>query len=481
MKGLFAKKSLHDLKEEASNKKDGLKRVLSSFDLIAMGLGATIGAGIFVLTGQAAASYAGPAVIISFLIASLICMFAAFCYAEFASMIPVAGGAYSYAYISLGEIVAWTLGWVLTLEYLFAAATVSVAWSGYLSSFLGDMNLAIPAQFASAPLEYKDGWVHTGTLLNLPAMFIMGIIGTLIAFGIKTAARFNDIMVLIKIAVILLFVIFGIAYINMANWVPFIPENTGKFGEFGFSGILRGAGVVFFAYIGFDTLSTVAQEARNPQKDMAIGMVGSLFISAAVYILIGLILTGVVSYTLLGGPAPFSVAIDALGPKFLWLRYVAKFGILAGLTTVILMTLLSQSRIFYTMAHDGMLPKVFGKVHHKYRTPFFTTIFVTVLGMLLGGFFPVGILGELVSMGALLAFAIVCFSVVVLRYKQPNLHRPFKVPLFPWIPLAGLFVILIQMAALPSITWIQLGLWLVIGFVIYFSYGIRHSVVQKKR
>lgn len=482
-KGLFAKKSIHDLREEASNKKEGLERSLTGLNLTALGIGAIIGAGIFVLTGQAAAEYAGPAVVFSFLIAALICVFAAFCYAEFASIIPIAGGPYSYAYATLGEIVAFTIGWVLTLEYLFSAATVAVGWSGYLSSLLGDFGLALPKAIADAPLAYDvaNGWTATGSVLNLPAMFVMGAIGCLIAVGIKAAARFNNIMVVIKLAVILLFLGCGIAYVNTANWTPFIPENTGIFGEFGFSGILRGAGVVFFAYIGFDALSTLAQEARDPQKDMPVGMVGSLAISAGTYVIIALVLTGLVGYKLLGGPAPFSVAIDALGTKFLWLRYIAKFGILAGLTSVVLVMLLGQTRIFYTMAHDGLLPKAFGKTHKKFRTPFFNTIVLTIFGMLVCGFFPVGILGQLVSMGTLLAFAIVCFGVLILRYKQPSLHRPFKVPLFPWIPLAGTFACLIQMVVLPKVTWIQLICWAFLGYLIYFGYGIRHSVIRKKR
>ncbi|NGX38894.1 MAG: putative amino acid permease YhdG [Chlamydiae bacterium] len=481
-KGLFAKKSIHDLKVEASTKKDGLERSLTGLQLTGMGIGAIIGAGIFVLTGQAAAEFAGPAVVLSFIFAAIICVFAAFCYAEFASLIPVAGGAYSYAYATLGEIVAWTIGWTLTLEYLFSAATVAVGWSGYFVSLLADMGIHLSSKFNGAPLAYDvvGGWASTGAIINVPAVCILGIIGTLIAVGIKTAARINNIIVVIKLGVILLFLVCGVFYINTANWTPFIPENTGVFGEFGFSGIFRGAGVVFFAYIGFDALSTLAQEARNPQKDMPVGMIGSLTISAIIYICIALVLTGIVSYKLLVGPAPFSVAIDALGPKFLWLRYVAKIGILAGLTTVVLVMLIGQTRIFYTMSHDGLLPKIFGKVHKKFHTPFFNTIFFTVVGMLIAGFFPVGILGQLVSMGTLLAFAIVCFGVLLLRYKQPSLHRPFKVPFFPWIPLAGTLACVVQMVVLPKVIWLQLVLWIFVGFLVYFGYGIRHSVIRKK-
>lgn len=481
-KGLFVKKSVRDLKEEAAEK-GGLQRSLSGINLISMGIGAIIGAGVFVLLGQAAALYAGPAVVFSFIFAALICVFAAFCYAEFASLIPVAGGPYSYAYATLGEIVAWTIGWGLTLEYLFSAATVAVGWSGYLSSFLKEFSVYVPARIASSPLAYDvaSGWTATGSILNLPAMLIMGFIGMMIAVGIETASRFNNIIVVLKLAVIVLFIACGFAFVNVDNWTPFIPENTGIFGEFGLSGILRGAGVVFFAYIGFDALSTLAQEARDPQKDMPIGMVGSLGISASVYILLALVLTGLVGYKALGGDAPFSDALEVLGDKFIWLRYVAKFGILAGLTSVILVMLLGQTRIFYTMAHDGLLPKIFGKIHKKFHTPFLNTLFLTAFGMLVCGFFPVGILGQLVSMGTLMAFAIVCFGVLILRYKQPNLHRPFKVPLFPWIPLIGTLACLIQMIALPAVTWMQLVIWIFLGYGIYFGYGVHHSMIRKKK
>ncbi|MBS0629683.1 MAG: amino acid permease [Verrucomicrobia bacterium] len=481
-KGLFAKKSIQDMRQEATEKKGGLERSLTGVNLTTMGIGAIVGAGVFVLLGQAATQNAGPGVVFSFIFAAIICVFAALCYAEFASLIPIAGGPYSYAYATLGEFAAWTIGWSLTLEYLFSSATVSVGWSGYLSSFLNDFGIYLPAKIASAPLLYdiNTGWFMSGSYFNLPAALIIGFIGGMIALGIKAATTYNNIIVAIKLTVIVLFIAIGIAYINTDNWVPFIPKNTGTFGEFGLSGILRGAGVVFFAYIGFDALSTLAQEARNPQRDMPIGMVGSLGISATIYIIMALVLTGIVSYTALGGPAPFSIAIDSLGPKFTWFRYFAKFGILAGLTSVIMVMLLGQTRVFYTMAHDGLLPKAFGRVNKKLHTPVFNTLFLTAVGMLICGFFPVGILGQLVSMGTLMAFAIVCFGVLILRYKQPNLHRPFKVPFFPWIPLIGTLACIIQMIALPAVTWMQLVIWIFIGYVVYFSYGIKHSHVRKK-
>lgn len=482
MKGLFLKKSIQDLRDEASEKKGGLERSLTGFNIITLGIGVIVGAGVFVLGGQAAAQFAGPSVIFSFILAAIVCAFAALCYAEFASLIPIAGGPYSYAYATLGEFAAWTIGWCLSLEYLFAAATVSVGWSGYLSSLLNDFGLYLPAKIAGPAFAYDavTGWAKTSSVFNVPAAVIMALMGGLVAVGIKAATRFNNIMVAVKLTIIVLFIACGIAYINTENWVPFIPENTGTFGSFGISGILRGAGVVFFGYIGFDALSTLAQEARNPQKDMPIGMIGSLSVAAVIYILMTLVLTGAISYKFLGGSAPFSDAIDAFGPKFIWLRYLAKFGILVGLTSVVMVTLMAQTRIFFTMSHDGLLPKVFGKVHKKFHTPFITTLVLTLFGIVVCGLFPATTLGLLVTIGTLLAFAIVCFGVVVLRYKQPSLHRPFKVPFFPWIPLMGILVCLLQMVVLPVSIWLQLLIWIAIGYIIYFGYGIRHSLIRKK-
>lgn len=479
MKGLFIKKPIHDLLAEAENKKQGLERKLSAMDLTTMGIGAIVGAGIFVLIGQAASDYAGPAVVLSMVLAALVCVFAALCYAEFASLIPIAGSAYSYAYVTMGEFTAWTIGWGLTLEYLFSSATVAVGWSGYFSSFLHDMGITLSDRWSNAPFVYDAalGWMRSGAIVNLPAMVIMGLIGLLIAMGIKTAARFNQVMVITKVAVILLFLGCGVFYVNSANWMPFIPENTGIFGQYGWSGILRGAGVVFFAYIGFDAVSTLAQEAKNPQRDLPVGMIGSLTVSAIIYVAIALVLTGILSYQYLGVPAPLAVAVDALGPSFLWLRFVLKFGILVGLTSVVLVMLIGQTRIFYSMAHDGLFPKVFGKVN-KTHTPVANTLIVTAAGVIVCGIFPVGILGQLVSMGTLLAFAIVCFGVLVLRYTQPKLHRPFKVPFSPWIPILGTAACVIQMGVLPGVTWAQLAGWLVIGCLIYFGYGMRHSKIR---
>lgn len=485
--GLFIKKSIKSLLNEAQESRHGMKRSLGVMTLTAMGIGAIIGAGIFVLTGPAAAEYAGPGILISFIISALICVLAALCYAEFASLIPISGSAYTYAYATMGEFTAWIIGWGLTMECLFSASTVSVGWSAYFSSLLGDLGLAIPKAFASAPFSYEiaTGWAKTGAVMNLPAMIIVALIGGLVAIGIRAAAGFNNLMVIIKLAAIALFVICGIAFVNMDNLTPFIPPNEGTFGEFGFSGILRGAGVVFFAFIGFDALATMAQECRNPQKHLPIGMIGSLAISTIVYIAIGFVLLGVVSYKLLNVPDPITVAVNALGSSFVWMRPVIKLAILAGLTSVVLVMILAQSRIFYTMSKDGLLPRFLASISPRFQTPFLTTILVTAACIILAGIFPVAILGQLTNMGALLAFTIVCFGILVLRYKQPTLHRPFRTPFVPWVPIAGTLLCVIQMLALPGVTWVQFIIWMAVGCAIYFSYSVKHSkarlaLVKKK-
>jgi APA family basic amino acid/polyamine antiporter len=486
-KGLFVKKTIKSLLDEAQDSRHGMKRSLGAVTLTAMGIGAIIGAGIFVLTGPAAAEYAGPGILLSFVFAAIICIFAALCYAEFASLIPISGSAYTYAYATMGEFTAWIIGWGLTMEYLFSAATVSVGWSAYFSSLLNDFGIHIPTAFASAPFSYEiaTGWAKTGAMINLPAMVIVALIGCLVAVGIKAAASFNNVMVVIKLGAIALFIACGIAYVNLDNLTPFIPPNTGTFGEFGFSGVIRGAGVMFFAFIGFDALSTMAQECRNPQKHLPIGMIGSLGISTVVYMIIGFVLLGVVSFAALNVPDPITVAVNALGSSFIWLRYVIKLAILAGLTSVVLVMILGQSRIFATMSKDGLLPKPLAVISNRFQTPFLATILVTLVAMALAGIFPVGILGQLTSMGALLAFAIVCFGILLLRYKQPTLHRPFKTPFVPWIPLAGTLVCIIQMLALPGVTWVQFLIWMFIGCMIYFGYSVKHSkaraaLVKKK-
>jgi APA family basic amino acid/polyamine antiporter len=476
-KGLFVKKTIKSLLDEAQSSQQGMKRSLGLVTLTAMGIGAIIGAGIFVLTGPAAAQYAGPGILLSFVFSAMICAFAALCYAEFASLIPVSGSAYTYAYAIMGEFVAWIIGWGLTMEFMCSVSTVSVGWSAYFVSLLKDLGLSIPGMFSAAPIAYDavTGWAQTGSLCNLPAMLIVLLIGSLVAIGIKAAASFNNIMVVIKLAAIALFIGCGVAYINWDNLSPFIPPNAGSFGEFGLSGVLRGAGVVFFAFIGFDALSTMAQECRNPQKHLPLGMIGSLAISTVVYILIGVVLLGVVSYTLLNVPDPITVAVQALGSEFIWLRLVIKLAILAGLTSVVLVMVLGQSRIFYTMSRDGLLPPALAVINRKFRTPFNATLLVIGICMALAGIFPVAILGQMTNMGALLAFTIVCFGILVLRYKQPTLHRPFKTPFVPWVPLAGTAACLVQMFAMPAVTWMQFILWMLFGCLVYFTYSVKHS------
>lgn len=478
-KGLFAKKSIGSLLKEAADNKHGLKRSLGPMNLVAMGIGAIIGAGVFVLTGEVAAKFAGPGIVISFLIAAFIAGLAALCYAEFASLIPIAGSAYTYAFVAIGEFFAWIMGIALTMEYLFSFSTVAVAWSGYFNSLMTDIGWSISSLVSKAPLIHSDGvWQQTGSLFNLPAMVIIALIAWLVARGIQTAAFLNDMLVIVKIGVILLFVGFGLAFISGENLTPFVPANTGSFGEFGWSGIFRGAGVVFFAFLGFDAVSTLAQEAKNPQRDMPVGMIGSLVICTIVYIIFGVVLTGVVDYRTLGVADPVGIAVNAFGPKFIWLRYIIKIAILAGLTSVILVMLAAQARIFYTMAHDGLLPKIFGKTHATFRTPFYSTIIIALVGIVLAGFFPVNILGQLTSMGALFVFGMVCFGVLVLRFTQPTLHRPFKTPFTPWVPLLGTVACFFQMVLMPAVTWLQMIILMGLGCLFYYFYGRKHSKIR---
>lgn len=479
---LFRKKSIADVLARANSDKDGLKRTLSSGNLVALGIGAIIGTGIFVLTGTAAANYAGPALTISFVISALGCLFAGLCYAEFASMIPVAGSAYAYSYSTLGEFIAWFIGWDLILEYLFAAGTVAVGWSGYVVSFFNGIGLPIPASIAQSPIGFstQDGWFLTGSTINFPAMFIVGIMSVLLVLGIKQSATLNNVIVLIKIIVILLFIGFGLAYVSTDNWVPYIPQETSP-GHFGWSGILRGAGVIFFAYIGFDAVSTAAQEAKNPQKDMPRGILYSLVICTVLYVAVTAVLTGIVYYTELDHPAPIAYAIDKVGSGLHWLSPLIKIGAIAGLSSVVLVMMLGQSRIFYSMSKDGLLPKFFSGVHEKYGTPYKSTLLTGVTTAIIAGILPINILGELVSIGTLMAFAIVCISIIVLRKTQPNVNRPFKTPLVPLVPILGAGICLMQMISLPWDTWLRLIIWMIIGFIVYFTYGIRHSKLNKAK
>jgi len=500
-RNLFITKSLVDLLQEARENKAGLKKTLTGLNLTTLGIGAIIGAGIFVLTGQAAAQYAGPGIVISFIISGIACAFAGLCYAEFASMIPIAGSAYTYSYATLGEFLAWIIGWDLILEYLFAAATVSVGWSGYVVSFLQDFGIQIPTALTAATGSVlvevpKIGWQELTTnlttglasrgidvntlpqvtaIVNLPAMIIIAVLSLLLVIGIRESANFNNIMVITKVSVIILFIAIGFAFVTSDNWHPFIPENTGQWGHFGWSGILRGAGVIFFAYIGFDAVSTAAQEARNPQRDMPVGILGSLTVSTVLYILVAIVLTGIVSYTTLNVADPVAVGVNAMGKGMFWLRPIVKIAAIAGLSSVILVMLMGQPRIFYSMSNDGLLPPVFSKVHPKYKTPYISTLLTGSVAIILAGVLPISILGELVSIGTLLAFAIVCISIIVLRKTRPEIERPFRTPFVPVIPALGALICFIQMLALPFDTWARLIVWMAIGFIIYFSYGIHHS------
>jgi len=482
IKDLFIKKTLAQLEEQADSKHNALKRHLSALNLTLLGVGCVIGAGIFVLTGTAAALHAGPAIALSFIISAFGCLLAGLCYAEFASMIPVSGSAYTYGYATMGEFVAWIIGWDLILEYLFGSATVAVGWSGYVTSFLADFGFVLPTSICQSPFIFDAaGWHLSGAIINFPAVFVVALMTTLLVIGIKESAKFNNIIVLVKVVVILLFIGFGIAHIHVANWTPFIPPNTGEWGHFGGSGILTGAAVVFFAYIGFDAVSTTSQEAINPKRDVPIGILASLLICTILYIGVSLVLTGIVSYKELNVPAPIALAINTAGPSLMWLRPIIKIGAIAGLSSVVLVLLLGQSRVFFSMASDGLLWKSFAKTHSKFKTPHITTIVTGSFAAFFAGLFPIGLLGELVSIGTLLAFVIVCVGIIILRKAEPDAIRGFKTPWVPFVPVLGALVCLFIMSSLPLDTWIRLFGWMAIGFVIYFTYGIKHSHARQKR
>jgi len=476
---LFVRKDLQALLAEAGA--GTLRRELGPLALVTLGIGAVIGAGIFVYTGIVASQNAGPALTLSMVLAGIACAFAGICYAELASMIPVAGSAYTYAYATMGELVAWIIGWDLVLEYSLSSSSVAVGWSGYAVILLGELGITVPPRLTGAPgtaVLLPDGsWV--AAWFNLPAVAVCLAITVLLVIGIRESARVNTTIVIIKVAVLALFVIVGARYVNTANLHPFIPPNTGQFGSFGWSGILRGAGIIFFAYIGFDAVSTASQEAKNPGRDIPIGILVSLAICTIIYISVGLVMTGLVPYTSLNVPSPIAVAIQATGLK--WLPPIVNIGAICGLSSVILVNLLAQSRIFYSMSRDGLLPPAFAKLHPRFRTPHVTTAIIGVLVAIAAGLFPIAVLGQLVSMGTLLAFAIVCTGVLILRRIEPDVPRPFKTPGMPWVPIFGTLICLYLMSGLPLRTWIRLFVWLAIGFAIYFGYGRFRAAALRKQ
>jgi len=463
--------------EDPVKEEHELVRALGPWQLIALGIGAIIGTGIFVITGHAAATYAGPGVVISFIIAGIGCLFAGLCYAEYASMIPVAGSAYTYTYATMGKFLAWIIGWNLVLEYLAAASTVAVGWSGYFNALLGEFGLNIPAAYASAPFGFVAGHgiQATGSVANFVAMGIIIAISALLIVGIKLSAQFNTAMVALKLTIVVLVIAFGLPLVKAVNLHPFIPDNSGAWGTFGWSGVLRATGVIFFAYIGFDAVSVAAQEARNPQRDMPIGILGSLLICTVLHILMSLTMTGLASYKMLNVPHPVFVAIHNAGQSLAWLGFAVDVGAVVGLASVILVLLLGQSRIFYAMSKDGLVPPFFSKIHPSFRTPYIGTIVTGVFAAVLAAMVPLDILGELVSIGTLAAFVIVCAGILVLRVSKPDVKRPFRTPAVWIVAPLGIVMCGAMMVWLPLDTWLRLVVWTVIGLLIYFGYSISHA------
>jgi basic amino acid/polyamine antiporter, APA family len=480
---IWKRKPINQLLNEASESEKGLKRTLTARGLTALGIGAIIGAGLFSITGLAASQNAGPAITISFIVAALGCVFAGLCYAEFSSMIPVAGSAYTYSFATMGEFIAWIIGWDLVLEYAVGAATVSISWSRYLIKFLDSYGIHINEGFVHSPFE--------GGIINLPAVFIVMLMSFILMRGTKESATVNGIIVLLKVTVVLVFIALGWQYIRPENYTPYIPENTGTFGEFGFSGIIRAAAIVFFAYIGFDAVSTAAQEAKNPKKDMPIGILLSLGICTVLYILFAHVMTGVVNYTAFAGAdgiAPVAIAIDNMGvanasgmitPAFPWLNKLIILAILAGYASVILVMLMGQSRVFFSMSKDGLMPKVFSEVHPKFRTPAKNNLLFMLIVSCFAAFIPARVVGEMTSIGTLFAFILVCIGVWIMRVKMPDVERAFKTPLVPLVPILGIGVCLFMMVFLPLDTWIRLIVWMMIGFDLYIYYGMKNSVLNQ--
>jgi len=452
-----------------------LKRALGPVHLISLGIGGIIGAGIFVLTGQAAAIFAGPGVVFSFAIAGFGCLFAGLCYSEFAGMIPVAGSAYTYTHATLGPLIAWIIGWNLVLEYLAGASTVAVGWSGYFNDFLLHIGLPVPAMFNGAPIALQgfNHFVLTGSIVNLPAVLLVAFITTVLVIGVTASANFNNAMVAIKLTIVLVVIFACYSYIVPANHVPFVPPSQGTVGHFGWTGVFRATGVLFFSYIGFDAVSVAAQEAKNPQRDIPLGMLGSLIICTALYMAMSYVLTGIANYQTLNVAHPVSQAVEAL-PDTRWLTQYVNLGAIVGLASVVLVLLLAQSRIFFAMGRDGMIPPAFHAIHPRFRTPYKGSIITGIFCAILAGFLPLDILGQLVSIGTLAAFAIVCVGVMVLRKRAPNAKRPFRTP-FVWVTApAGIFMCGFMMVFLPIDTWLRLAVWTAIGLAIYFAYSVKH-------
>ena len=479
-----------DTREAVDANSHGLRRVLGPTQLISLGIGAIIGTGIFVLTGQAAAAHAGPAIVISMVIAGVASALAGLCYAEFAASVPRAGSAYTYAYATLGEFTAWIIGWDLILEYALGAATVAVGWSGTLNSLLADFGIQFPARISAAPgtVVTLAGGSTITALFNLPAVLIAAAVTWLLIRGVRESASVNTVMVFVKVAIILLVISTGVLFIQPENYTPFIPPNTGVFGEFGWSGIFRGAAVIFFAYIGFDAVSTAAQEARDPQRDMPRGILGSLAICTVLYIAVSAVMVGLVPYLELGGPAPMAVAVDyarTASEGTVWhglmkaMAGLIKIGVLAGLSSTIVVQMLAQPRIFMAMSEDGLLPAWAGRIHPRFRTPHLTTALTGVVVALAAGFTPIGVLGQMVSIGTLLAFVIVSLGILVLRRAQPDLPRPFRTPWVPVVPIASAVIATLLMLSLPGQTWARLAIWMAIGVALYFGYGARRAATQR--
>ncbi|ALM49373.1 amino acid permease [Flavobacterium psychrophilum] len=480
---IWKRKPLNVLLDEAGESEKGLKKTLTASGLTALGVGAIIGAGLFSITGLAAAQNAGPAITISFLVAALGCIFAGLCYAEFSSMIPVAGSAYTYSFATMGEFVAWIIGWDLVLEYAVGAATVSISWSRYLGKFLESYGIYLDKDYMLSPFE--------GGIINIPAVFIVMVMSFVLMRGTKESAFINGLIVMLKVTVVLVFIALGWQYIRPENFTPYIPENTGTFGEFGFSGIIRAAAIVFFAYIGFDAVSTAAQEAKNPKRDMPIGILLSLGICTLLYILFAHVMTGVVNYQAFAGAdgiAPVAIAIDAMGPvgpsglitpAYPWLNSAILLAILGGYASVILVMLMGQSRVFFSMSKDGLMPKVFSDVHPKFRTPAKNNMLFMVVVSLFAAFVPARVVGEMTSIGTLFAFILVCIGVLIMRKKMPEAPRAFRTPLVPLVPILGVAVCLFMMVFLPLDTWIRLIVWMMIGFDLYLFYGMKNSFLNK--